>query len=373
LIHRLVFENLKHRPVRTLFSAIAIGVSVTMMLTLEGLSAGVLGDIKERSHGTGADILIRPPHSTVFSNSANMKLGEKIVALVRSRPHVAVATGTLVQSTGAAFDNITGIHLDEFNQLSGGFHPSEGASFQRPEDLMVDEDYAQAHNLHVGSTINLGRIWHVCAIVESGKMSQKFAQIEPLREMYGEPGEVSVIYVKVDNPANIESVKADLSATLNPDQENSDQDGYKIYTMQEFLAQVNVNNYPLFNDFTRVVIGVAAIWGLLVVFQTMYTAVLERTREIGILKALGASPGYILGILLREAILLAVAGTIAGILMTYGTQALMHIFARTLRQAIVPDWWWRAALISLAGAVVGALYPGLKAARQDAIEALAYD
>jgi len=102
LIHRLVFENLKHRPVRTLFSAIAIGVSVTMMLTLEGLSAGVLGDIKERSHGTGADILIRPPHSTVFSNSANMKLGEKIVALVRSRPHVAVATGTLVQSTGAA-------------------------------------------------------------------------------------------------------------------------------------------------------------------------------------------------------------------------------------------------------------------------------
>ena len=64
----------------------------------------------------------------------------------------------------------------------------------------------------------------------------------------------------------------------------------------------------------------SVIVGFLVVLLTMYTAVLERTREIGILKALGASPGYVLGILMREAILLAVFGTIAGILMTYGTQ-----------------------------------------------------
>ena len=53
--------------------------------------------------------------------------------------------------------------------------------------------------------------------------------------------------------------------------------------------------------------------GFLVVFLSMYTAVLERTREIGILKALGASPGYILGMLLRETVLLAIAGSIAGI------------------------------------------------------------
>jgi len=110
-----------------------------------------------------------------------------------------------------------------------------------------------------------------------------------------------------------------------------------------------------------------------VVFLSMYTAVLERTREIGILKALGASPGYILGILVRETILLAVAGTVAGILMSYGTRALMQVMAPTMTQVIVPDWWPWAALISLVGSLIGALYPGLKAARQDAIEALAYD
>ena len=109
------------------------------------------------------------------------------------------------------------------------------------------------------------------------------------------------------------------------------------------------------------------------VLQSMYMAVLERTREIGILKAMGASPGYIMGILLREAAVLGLVGTGVGILMTYGTRELMEVFAPNFPQAIVPDWYPWAALIALGGSLVGALYPGLKAARQDAIEALAYD
>lgn len=346
-----------------------------MMLTLVGVSRGVMGDIADRSLGTGADIIIRPPNSTVFTLSSNMPQGEKIVNKVRQVPHVAVATGTLVQATGEAFDNITGIHLDEMDQMSGGFKYIEGEAcrLKQPDDIIIDEELARSKNLQVGSPLNIGSThWRVCAVVEPGKLSHKFADIDRLRDLYSASGAVSVIYVKVDHPANIDSVKADLRRTLNGDQEN-DEDGFKIYTMKEFTDLLSVNNYPLVSNFTNVVIGVAALWGLLVVFQTMYTAVLERTREIGILKALGASPGYILGVLMREAILLAVAGTVAGILLTFGTRLLMHRFAPTMPQAIVPDWWWRAGLISLAGAVLGAAYPGLKAARQDAIEALAYD
>jgi putative ABC transport system permease protein len=364
LIHRLVFENLKHRPVQTLLSAIGIGVSITMILTLVGVSRGTLGDIQERSRGTGADILIRPPNSSALSLSGNMKLGDKLVAKVRQQPHVALATGVLIQSAGELFESITGINIAEFNQMSGGFRYVQGGPFQGPDDLIVDEDYARSKKLHVGSYINLGPRWHVSGVVEPGKLSKMFAQIAPMRETYSEPGEVSVIYVKVDDPANIESVVAELREML---------EDHKIYTVQEYTGMVSVNSIPLLKNFTNVVIVLTVIWGLLVVFQTMYTAVLQRTREIGILKALGASPGYILGVLLREAVLLAVVGAIAGILMTYGTRALMHRFVPTLTQAIVPDWWWRALLISLTAAILGALYPGLKAARQDAIEALAYD
>jgi putative ABC transport system permease protein len=59
--------------------------------------------------------------------------------------------------------------------------------------------------------------------------------------------------------------------------------------------------------------------------------------------------------------------------MTYGTRSLLGVFAASFPQEIVPNWYWRVAAIALAGSIVGALYPGLRAARQDAIEALAYD
>jgi len=110
------------------------------------------------------------------------------------------------------------------------------------------------------------------------------------------------------------------------------------------------------------------------VFLSMYTAVLERTREVGILKSLGATPGYIVSILLREAALLGVAGTFVGIGLSYATRWIFLTFIpASMQQKIVPDWWPTAALIALGGAVLGTIYPGLKAAKQDAIEALSYD
>jgi putative ABC transport system permease protein len=334
-----------------------------MILTLVGVSRGVMGDIAQRTKGTGADIVIRPPGSTVFSFSGNMKSGQKHVALVREQPHVAIATGTLVINLGN-FENITGIHPAEFDAMSGGFHYYEGGPFQSPDDIMVDEVTARTKNLHVGSAYAAGRRWRVCAVVQSGMLSHMFTEIEPLQETNSATDEINVIYVKVDKPENIPSVLEELKAKLVD---------YQIYSMEEFISLVSVNNFPLIRNFTNVVMGIAVIVGFFVVLLTMYTAVLERTREIGILKALGASPGYILGILLRESFLLAVAGTIAGILMTFGTQWLMHQFVPTMTQATVPDWWPKAGLITLVGALLGAIYPGVKAARQDAIEALSYD
>jgi putative ABC transport system permease protein len=143
--------------------------------------------------------------------------------------------------------------------------------------------------------------------------------------------------------------------------------------MEEMTSLLTADNIPILKNFTYVVIGIAGVIGFLFVFLSMYTAVLERTREIGILKALGASPGYILGMLLRETILLAIGGTLAGILMSYGTQALLDAFYPTMTSVIVKAWWPWAAVIALTGSVIGAVGPGLKAARQDAIEALSYD
>jgi len=361
LIHRLVFENLKHRPVRTLLSVFAIGVEVTLILTLVGVSHGVLDDLATRSRGTGADIIIRPPESSGFNFSFTMP--EKMVDLIRTKPHVATATGTFVKYIDS-FNSVTGIHLDEFNAMSGGLKLIKGQLFHAPDDIIVDEVFAKQHHVQPGSPVDLGHVWHVSGIVEQGKLSRTFVDISAAQDLFAGRGLVSAIYVKLDNPANTSEVKEAIQKDLA---------AYKVDSIEDFVSLFSVNSVPYIEAFTKVVIGIAVLIGFLVVCLSMYTAVLERTREIGILKALGASPGYIVGILLRETIVLAITGTVIGILMTYGTRSLLGIYASSFPQEIVPDWYPTVAGIALAGSIVGALYPGLRAARQDAIEALAYD
>jgi putative ABC transport system permease protein len=333
-----------------------------MVLTLVGVSRGMLTDVANRSKGTGADILIKAPGSSLLGFSTNFS--EKIIPFLRKQPHVAVATGTLVQPIGG-IDSVTGIDLAEFNALSGGFRFLEGGPFRNQFDMLIDDMYSRSNNKHAGDTINLlGHAWRVAGVVESGKLSRMFVQLRVVQDLTANNGKVTFGYVKLDNPANTASVIANLKSKLTD---------YPIYSMEEFVSLISVNNIAALRNFIYVIITLGVLIGFLVVFLSMYTAVLERTREIGILKALGASPLFIVDVLLRETAVLAILGSIIGILFTFGTRFLITTFVPTMTQAIVPDWWPIAAGIALVGSILGAVYPGLKASRQDAIEALTYD
>jgi len=340
---------------------VLIGAQVTMILTLVGVSRGVLGNMQRRAKGTGADIIIRPPDSSVTSFASNMPEG--VVELVRGMEHVQIATGAMVHPI-SNFDTITGIHWDEFGKMSGGLALLDGKRFEKPDDMVVDRVFAAGRKLAPGTPFNFGHKWNISGIVEEGKLSATFVDIAALQDIFAEPGKISMVYVKVDDPKNIPVVIKALQAKLEL---------YQIYSMDEFLSLFTVDRVPYVETFTKVVIVIATIIGFLVVFLSMYMAVLERTREIGILKAMGASPGYILRLLFSETIVLSLAGTAVGIIATYGSRALMAAVAPNMPQLIVPDWYPWVTIIALGGSLVGAIYPGLKAARQDAIEALAYD
>jgi putative ABC transport system permease protein len=121
------------------------------------------------------------------------------------------------------------------------------------------------------------------------------------------------------------------------------------------------------------VISIAVIVGFLVIFQSMYTAVMERTREIGILKSLGASRGYIVSTVLREAALVTVCGILLGAVLTEIIKAGLAYKFPTRPFEIPPIWWLRAVGIGITGAILGATYPAVKAANKDPINALAYE
>lgn len=364
MVNKLVWENLRHRRLRTFLGTLAIGVEVTMILTVVGISYGLLDDVARRTRGVGADILVRPPGSSIIGLSS-APMSEKILDVVREMPHVRLATGTAVHPIGG-LDTVTGIDLAEFEKLSGGFRYIAGRPFQNLDDVLIDERYARQRKLRAGSTIEMmNRKWRVCGIVESGKLARIFLPLRLLQELSANTGRLTVVYVKLDDPKNTDEVVAALKARLT---------GYPIYSLEEFASLLTIDNAAGSRAFINVVIGLSVIVGFIVVSLSMYTAVLERTREIGILKSLGATPGFIVNLLARETSMLAVAGSVLGILFTYGTRWLiMNYVPGSLSQNIVPFWWPIATGIAVVGALLGAVYPGWRAARQDPIEALSYE
>ncbi len=360
---------------------LAIGVEVTMILTLVGVSYGTLDASARRARGIGADVFVRPPGSSAISLSS-APLSEKMVSVMAEEPGVALATGTMVQSMGG-FETIQGVDFPAINKMAStwrkpgdpekeGFKFTEGTSFQEPDDIMVDEYYARQKKLHPGDHIKLiNHDWRVSGIFESGKLARILAPIGTLQRLTGNEGKISAVYLKLTNANQADPFVTALKSKLNPGDPDH---GYQVYTVEDFVSQLSVSNVAMLKDFIYVVIGIATIVGFIVVFMAMYTAVLERTREIGILKAVGAGPGYILNILFRETLMLAVLGTIVGIGLTYGTQWLIgHAVPASLVQETVYKWWPISAAIAIVGAMLGTIVPAMRAVRQDATEALSYE
>ena len=355
---------MRYRPLRSLLSALLIAIPVTLILTIVGLSEGMVEESKQRTRSTNADIMIRPPGTSIVGFSG-APMNEKLVEWARKQPHVVLATGVIIQIING-LTTVTGVNLDEYTKMSGGFDYVEGGPFQKPNDILIDDDYAAERKLHVGDTINvLNHNWRIAGIFAHGKLARIILPMQVVQDLTANTGKISFIYLKLDNPANTDAVIAALHVPL-PDN--------PIYSMAQYLAALSPERLPYFSTFLKVVVGIAVVIAFAVVCLSMYMAVLQRTREIGILKSLGASRAYVLGLIVAEAVLMGAAGTAGGIALSFVSRWLIRaLVPASLAQSIVPDWWPIAGAVVLVASILGALYPGLRAARQDPIEALAYE
>src|SRR5437867_8765277 len=192
-----------------------------------------------------------------------------------------MATATTLQLMTSSLQTITGVDMEKLSRMSGGLKYLAGGPFQQPYDAVIDEVWAKQNNLSVGQQMQLwNRNFRIVGIVEPGKLSRIFIPIQTMQDLMGWKGKLSQIYIKLRNPDDTPAVIAELRQKL-PD--------YNTYTMEEFTSLFSINNIAGLNTFIRVIIGLAVVIGFLVVMLSMYTAILERTREIGILKSLGAS------------------------------------------------------------------------------------
>jgi putative ABC transport system permease protein len=366
MMNKMIVSNLAHRPVRSAISILAIALEVTLILLIVGFALGMLHDSRSRQAGIGADVIVLPPASSNIVGLSDAAIPVKIADVFLKLPRVAVVSPVILKvSAAGTLQTIWGIDLKSFDALRP-FVYLKGGPFQGPDDILVDDIYTNGKHVKIGDPVELFKhTFHVAGIVTHGKGARLFVPITTLQDLSGRPGMASAFYVKADASADTAAVVAEIKNVHG-------MSTYVVQSMAEYLSTFTPDKYPMLPAFLNIVIGISVTIGFIVIFQAMYAAVMERTREIGILKSLGASKLYIVNVILRETTLLAIGGIVGGIIISFvASEAIRH--RTTLPVDITSGWVLRATIIAIIGSLAGALYPAVKAAQKDPIDALAYE
>ena len=362
----IIFANLAKRPVRSAVSILAVSVEVALILVIVGLVTGINTETGERTQGVGADIMFQAPGSSVFLGLNSSVMPVSMAGRLSEVEGVQSVAPVITQfNSQGSFDVVYGIEEESFSQVGGGFSFQEGRSFQAPDEIVVDDLYAQAKGVGVGYEITLlNHRFEISGVVDHGKGARLFIDIEAAQEMMGAPGRASLFFIRLDNPDDTYEV-IDRLETLLPT--------YPARPMQDMVSLMTNTSIPALDAFLTVVLSVAVSIGVIVIFLSMYTTISERTREIGILRSLGASKGFVVRMILTETLWLCLVGVVAGVALSFGIASLVHGVFPTVNVLIDSEWIVRAIGLALASGVLGSVYPSLRAASQDPVEALAYE
>ena len=362
----LVTSNILQRPIRTLVSVAGIALGVTLVMLFTGLARGMSNDLQRRASNVRAELIfMRPGAVQLTSMTAN--LDTAYVARLKEIEGVEDAIPVMRQfvagNKGFGIEQIDGVNWADYSRVNG----TEIVAGQAPvanDEVVIDETKARSNNYKVGDKIRpFGKgDYRIVGIYAPESGARVKMTLAALQEAYEAPNKATFIFVKVRNPDQVTEVQQRINAQLP---NNTVQLTREVFTGLE-------KNIPYLGVFLRVLVGLAAVVSALVVMLAMYTTITERTREIGILKAMGASRGYIVGIIEKEAILISFIGLVAGFVVSMIAGYLIHRVYGLLFEFSL-TWALTAAAIGLLGGVLGALYPAWRASNLDPVNALAYE
>ncbi len=400
----LPLANILHHKLRSLLSSLGIALGVCMLVTLAGLSRGSLYEVARRWEAVDADLIVLPRGwGSDAADKAGAGLSDRFAEIIEAehgdKVQWVVPVFTWPMKLAGQDQRIAGVAPEHWPRLVGGRSLTAGrmydpngrfadwltetlltapatgpaglldipkAQLSHPDhdglELVIDTRLARAGGYEVGDTVTAAdHEWEIVGIAPAGALARVFMPRRTAQYLFG-AGSIAkstLMFVKLADGAAVGPAARAISQTTR-------QDVVPLDSYRQMLISKFGILFPYVDTVNAIALGIAFLF----IMVTLYTMVLQRTRELAILKANGASNAFLVRQVLAESMLLTLAGTALGIALSFAAGWGIETARPLLTVTITWRWIAIAVAAALAGSALSAVYPAWRATRVDMLAAL---
>lgn len=370
----LIVKNPFRNKSRAFLAIIGIGIGLATIVALGGITDGLIASAEDTLHSGGSDITILGSESSSVQSSAfgTATLSEDWVDKVRNVTGVEQAIGiysTMLTSPDIPMLSVVGINQEDTSLAE--LTITDGELFAKnSSEVIVGTVLAERENITVGDSIDIGQdSYDVVGIFESGNSNQDmsiFMDLRETQELVQDEGNITAIFTKVSPDYEVDEVADSIDEQYG--------DNLSTVTSLSDMAMVG-DMIDMLNGASWGISLLAIIIGAVGIINTMLTSVIERTRELGVLKAVGWSSKRILGMIVGESIVITIVSGIIGSILGVIVVGVFTNFGLLggLTPVYTLETFVEAFAIAIIVGVLGGLYPAIKAVKLPPTEALRYE
>ncbi len=394
---KLSWTNLRNRKLRSGLTLLGIVISVMVIFVLISLSLGLQNGIEQQFEKMGRDKIFIYPSGIPGVASPTTLTIENANALERVSGvdtvfYASIDTAKVAWGDKTRYLFTMGIPNDNNEILdiikeSFTMEIEEGKFFKTDESKKIVIGYKIPQiftGIEVGDKISLnGEKYRVIGILETlgndGDDKNIYISYNDAKDLFGSDGEIDFLGVQVKDVASIDKTVSQIESKLDKSRDVDEKTrDYTIQTPEELMESFN-SILSILTVFLVGIGGISILVGAVGIANTMYTSVVERTKEIGIMKAIGAKNSSITTIFLIESGLLGLIGGILGMVIGLGiSEAVGYIAVKfagtTYLQPVYPLVVVLSLLFfSILIGILSGIFPSKNAAQTNIIEALRYE
>ncbi len=363
----MILKNLLRRKTRTLLTLIGIAIGVAAVVALSGFAEGYINAYSTVLTSSGADIILTQSDAAdILFSAVDESVGPQVAVL----PGVKEVSGVLmgmVTTPDVPYFIIFGLDPKEFGIEH--YKVVEGKPLQGARQIILGRTAMRNFHKRVGDYYKVQNVsFRIVGVYETGQGVEEngaVISLQDAQDVFKKPTQVAYYQIKVQRPEQTPAVIKELTRRFP-----------KLTASRSATYMDNQQATMMLRAMGWFIGLLAVMAGGLGMMNTMLMSVFERTREIGVLRALGWRQGRVLGLVFGEALLLSVVGGLIGnglgILMMAGVNQL-PVLTGFMDNAYSPMLFVQAMGVAVFLGVAGGLYPAWRAARLQPVEAMRYD